>query len=175
MAVVCQHDAVLYVEFTGNGRVRQNKTWNSVSIAERSKEHGLLVTVCQGVSNKNQNSTRKQTKGLASYTLPTNLRPFFCHVVRLFGPLNLEIMDLFVWQRKCQDNKGLGSQHEHHWLLLVRFKERIGIKEKKAARVGNATVRLDRGACTVQLSQNCRDKKEPHSRHPREDGHLSFH
>lgn len=96
----------------------------------------------------------------------------FCRVVRLFGPLNLEIMDLFVWQRKCQDNKGLGSQHEHHWLLLVRFKERIGIKEKKAARLGNATMRLDRGACTVQLSQNCRDKKEPHSRHPQEDGHT---
>lgn len=74
----------------------------------------------------------------------TNLR-LFAHVIRHRGALNLKKIDSFVSQRQFPDNKAYGPRCGYHWMLLVKFKEGIWIKVKKA-RLRNSAARLEKEA-----------------------------
>lgn len=100
----------------------------------------------------------------------TNLR-LFVHVIRHRGALNLKIIDSFVSQRQFPDNKACGPRRGYHWMLLVKFKEGIWIKVKKAARLRNSAARLEKEAW-AQVSKTSRSKKELNSLHTRRGGTL---
>lgn len=77
----------------------------------------------------------------------TNLR-LFVHVIRHRAALNLKIIDSFVSQRQFPDNKACSPRRGYHWMLLVKFKEGIWIKVKKAARLRNSAAWQEKEART---------------------------